>query len=849
MFGFRWWRSTGWVVLALTASIASPISAQENIVWSNVGTDWNAPASWVGGIVPTGNDSGFFLPNQFTPGTNPNVLPSTIVQLQNGMFANSPLLGNYTFTGGASSGLTLAAGGGNGTLFTRGIGTTTFDGPALIGNGATNLALLNLGAGTVLTLTGNSVLSTFTGTVTLQGGTLNLDSSSNIRITASNPVNIVGGAIALTGPGSGLVTNAGPLGTTTSNSGGLSTISVQGNNILQFANTGTFSLRGSTFQAYRFEAIDGVLGGGPSSPRITFAGNVTLASNGLIGNSANTPGCAIVSDAAGTQFASWSPSQGVFAPLPTLTAVNAAQLQTSLATDRVQFNPAPGVTTATGVVGGAAGSGSLRITPAPGAVLDMATFNLNIGPVMLDGSNDFAIAGSGVLASGATHYVYVNDPNTMLTTSLVIATSGGPFNMVGPGFLTLNSTSSQNTLGPTNRMTILGGTLRANDTQIGLTGAGAGAIVFGGGVLEIQNGTNGTGAAADFRRPLGSGVAGVVNWDAGGANGRSSGGFSAFGSAASVNIGGNSTPDPLRWGQNGFVQDGYALIFGSTKSNALLTFHNPLQLDPAVASPYQAREIRVIGGVGGDATVMAGPISGTASADLIKTGTGTLVFPSAVTHTYAGNTYVAQGTLQVNGTMSNTGGAVVVGAGLGSSGMLSGVGTINRPVLVQAGGTIKPGNSPGQLTVGTAVTMQDGSTHAFQYTTPVMSAPFNSGGSATAGTGNNLLTVTGTLDVQPGAILKITGNFSDFTLGQDYSFLVATGMPVNSFSFNNTVNPTQFDTSELIGFNPASFLQWQSVGGSVYFNMTPVPEPVHILLMCGGLAVGAQWVLRRKAKG
>jgi hypothetical protein len=141
--------------------------------------------------------------------------------------------------------------------------------------------------------------------------------------------------------------------------------------------------------------------------------------------------------------------------------------------------------------------------------------------------------------------------------------------------------------------------------------------------------------------------------------------------------------------------------------------------------------------------------------------------------------------------------------------------------------------------------MSSGSAHAFQYATPVVSAAFDTGGSATPGTGNNLLAVTGTYDVQAGTIFKIAGSFGDFTPGSNYSFLVATGGTVNPFNFDNVANPSQFDTSAFLGYNSASFLQWHNVGGSVFFNFTPVPEPLHILLMCGGVTVGVRWWRRR----
>src|SRR4029077_2132605 len=45
-----------------------------------------------------------------------------------------------------------------------------------------------------------------------------------------------------------------------------------------------------------------------------------------------------------------------------------------------------------------------------------------------------------------------------------------------------------------------------------------------------------------------------------------------------------------------------------------------------------------------------------------------------------------------------------------SGGTLGGIGTITRPVTVQAGGTIAPGANFGKLTVNNTITLQAGST-------------------------------------------------------------------------------------------------------------------------------------------
>jgi hypothetical protein len=142
--------------------------------------------------------------------------------------------------------------------------------------------------------------------------------------------------------------------------------------------------------------------------------------------------------------------------------------------------------------------------------------------------------------------------------------------------------------------------------------------------------------------------------------------------------------------------------------------------------------------------------------------------------------------------------------------------------------------------------MNAGSRFSFQYAgTPIGGVALDSGGSATPGTGNNKLTVLGALNINSGSIFAINGTFSDYNPAQTYSFLVGSGTTtVAPFTITN---PIQFDTTNFVGYTPGVFdLRWNSNGLNVFFNMTPVPEPLHLLLLCGATAVGVRWVRRRK---
>jgi autotransporter-associated beta strand protein len=100
-------------------------------------------------------------------------------------------------------------------------------------------------------------------------------------------------------------------------------------------------------------------------------------------------------------------------------------------------------------------------------------------------------------------------------------------------------------------------------------------------------------------------------------------------------------------------------------------------------------------------TTLSGVISdGGSGYGIVKTGNGTLLLSS--TETYTGPTLITNGILQVNGQLGS--GAVTVA----TNAALGGVGTINGPVTVLAGGSLAPGNSIGTLTVNNNVSLGGG---------------------------------------------------------------------------------------------------------------------------------------------
>lgn len=147
-------------------------------------------------------------------------------------------------------------------------------------------------------------------------------------------------------------------------------------------------------------------------------------------------------------------------------------------------------------------------------------------------------------------------------------------------------------------------------------------------------------------------------------------------------------------------------------------------------------------------TTYAGVISGTGG-QLTKTGTGTLTLTGS--STYTGATAVNGGKLLVNGSLS-TSSAVTVATG----GALGGSGTVGA-VVVQSGGTLAPGASPGIFNVGN-LTLNSGSTLNIELdgTTP--------------GTGYDRLNVTGTVSLG-GATVVFSGTHG-FLPGDTFTFIL-----------------------------------------------------------------------------
>src|SRR6516165_1535742 len=120
-------------------------------------------------------------------------------------------------------------------------------------------------------------------------------------------------------------------------------------------------------------------------------------------------------------------------------------------------------------------------------------------------------------------------------------------------------------------------------------------------------------------------------------------------------------------------------------------------------------------------TTVSGVIADTGGGSLVKTGTGILALSG--TNTYTGTTTVNAGVLIVNGSIASSSLTTV-----NSGAVLLGSGTVGSTV-VNAGGVLVPGNSPGTMTVAGDLTIQRNAFYVVQVT-PLTASSVNVTGTA-----------------------------------------------------------------------------------------------------------------------
>lgn len=236
----------------------------------------------------------------------------------------------------------------------------------------------------------------------------------------------------------------------------------------------------------------------------------------------------------------------------------------------------------------------------------------------------------------------------------------------------------------------------------------------------------------------------------------------------------------------------------------------------------------------------AGVLNGNST--LTKTGIGTLVL-SNNSNTHTGPVTVNAGTLAVNGTLPTSTNTVTVN----STGRLGGSGIIARSVIVNSGGTLAPGNSPGILTIDGNLTLASGSTFAVELNGTTIGTGYdnitvNGASRAVTITGSSLVATTTLSPPSPSDLMFVmilsdsssilTGNFAG--IGQDGMVSInGSGSEVYSAQVSYTGDS---GTNALTGGNDI-----------VLYNFAAVPEPTTIAFF-GVLGAGAAggWYYRRQ---
>ncbi|MEQ1747927.1 MAG: autotransporter-associated beta strand repeat-containing protein [Prosthecobacter sp.] len=343
-----------------------------------------------------------------------------------------------------------------------------------------------------------------------------------------------------------------------------------------------------------------------------------------------------------------------------------------------------------------------------------------------------------------------------------------------------------------------GGVLRLNSANavpggIGNSG-GTSALIVEGGVIGLGVG--------DFTRSLGSGASQVQF--------KGNGGFAAYGADRLVNLGGSSTPETLRYGNNGFVPDGSSLILGSHDATHKLVFQNPIDLSAF------SQAIRVEDGPVAVEAELAGGLSGLGR--MIKFGLGTLRLNATSTNT--GGIEVAEGRLiaanvaNVFGSTAGTSGPVRLGT--------SYTNTTSRAAIELE---IEGGNVAKKLEVGAVNAVSSPWTGGAQVD--------SSQGSADVGQHMSMLVVEGYPAM---AYYDATNQDLKYVRALDERG-IRWGAPVTVSSRNDV---GKYPSLRLINGNPAISYYDETNGGLMYVRATDAPgvfwgTPIPVLAQASGV--------------
>jgi fibronectin-binding autotransporter adhesin len=699
--------------------------------------------------------------------------------------ANSTLNGNNYATTHFTGAVTLT---GARTLTVTGNGRVVFDGA--VGQSAAGYALTKAGVGALVL----NAASTYTGATTITGGTLALGTGGTI--SAAN--------LTLNG---GVLATAGTFSRTLGTGAGQLQFGSSGGGFAAYGGALTVSLTAGTDWFNLFNSQWAYFGSSVSDNVVTFTNNLALNSGDYFLDVADNT----ATTADRTVFT------GTLSGSGNLTKQGAGQLDLTTASTR---------TGSTYVLGG----GIVRVTEATALGAGLVTIQSSTLQLAADTATDFgnnlsATSGTNTVSSdrltageGLKHQL----GNLSLSGTLVVqkganATSGtatvafddvtgsGSFSVVSGARVELGSFSGSSSLTFTGAgdAEILGAfttgagsltksgtgtlTLNATSSRTGVTSFSAGTLVVGAdnalgtGSLTVSNvsttlrGTNGT-------RTLANNVTFST--------GSTLGGTSDLTFTGTVTNANNNTLTVANTGTTTFSG---AFNLSNSVTNRTLTLNNSGAL--------------VFSGV------IANGSTSTAGA-LVKNGLGTLTL--AGVNTYAGNTSINAGTLNLTGSIASS---ALTNIAAGAT--LTGAGSLGDLMLA---GTYAPGNSAALVAVGDFTL---GSTGLLQMEI----------GGLLRGTGYDAFDINGTF---------ATGGTLDVAFINGFS-------PAGAATFN------LFDFTSLAGTFGAvnlptlsSGYTWDSSGlysnGELKIIASAIPEPSTYAVFAGLGALGLAWWRRRQAR-
>jgi fibronectin-binding autotransporter adhesin len=564
---------------------------------------------------------------------------------------------------------------------------------------------VNSGAG--LTLTGTGAVGKGTASnstaVNVRGGALVLDSFSGnpsggvgrVGTGTGTSMNLQGGTLVLVGSSS--TSSSANISTTRLGSGASTILVVQTGQSAAVMNLGGIDRVSTLRSTIDFRAEGGTLGATGGNPRITV---------GTLTGFQQEPWMTVN----GTDYASHDSTNGikpaVLTPFPSLptgagSTTTYYDLTGNGSLDSQNFS-----------------ARGIRILPtADGGSLNLGgTGNLATTGVLLAGSRDYSITatGSGGLTSSAPRYIGVSEAQTTLTISAPFRSPGQDIVKYGRGVLEITADHSATLNTGTTAFVVNSGTLRATVGANGsLPSTGATSLLLRGGILEIANGSDGTGTGADFQYTVGFSGAGRVNWSGfSSSSDEGSGGFAAIRQNATVNLGGLANPSSLQWDTSYFIRNGNALLLSSETADRRITLLNGIGLDNGGATnDYFAREFRVADNPlsSTDSARISGVITGGPNADFLKTGRGTLELTG--TNTFTGNTIIQQGVLQLGASGGPNPGAIGALAGTAKIILKSNITNVDGELVANDRGTLLLSGDPAvadRIGDGTALVMEGG---------------------------------------------------------------------------------------------------------------------------------------------